>query len=130
VLLDVNTGKSRKVEGAELQIQGLCKVQVPDRGMKLFYLRQLPHDSPYHLWGGKRISEKWDAPSARLTLELHGPLGLEETVRIGIGTKPIGEVRVNGKPSPFFLDSAQGVVHGEVIFGPDPVRIEVTPSAT
>ena len=98
--------------------------------MKLFYLRELPNDGPYHLWGGKRISETWDAQSGKLTVELHGPLGLEESVLIGMGTKQAGEVRVNGKQSPFFLDSAQRVVHGKVAFGPGPVRIEVTCSPT
>ena len=129
VLLDVNDGKSRNVKGEELMNQGVGKVRVAGRGLKLFYFRELPHDRLYHVWGGKRISEKWDAGSGKLAVELHGPLGLEETVLIGIGKRQVEEVRVNGKRSPFFLDSSQRVAHGTVAFGPDPVRIEVSGSA-
>ncbi len=129
LLLEVNDRKRRRVEGKELLKQGTGVVAVPGQGMKLFYLRQLPHDGPYHLWGGKRISEQWDDRSAKLTVELHGPAGLEDTVLIAAGTRRIGEVRVNGNQTPFFLDPAQQVAHGKVVFGPDPIRIEVMGSA-
>jgi len=128
-LLDVNDRKRRDVAGNLLLKQGLGNVRVPGRGLKLFYLRELPHDGLYHLWGGKRISETWDARSAKLTLELHGPLGLADSVLIGMGKRQVGEVRVSGKRAEFFLDSSQRVVHGKAAFGPDPVRIEVIGSA-
>ena len=118
------------LQGTLFRNPGLGNIRVPARGMKLFYLRELPHDSPYHLWGGKRISETWDAGSGKLALELHGPLGLEETVLIGVGKRQVEEVRLNGKRAEFFLDSSQQVVHGRAAFGPDPVRIEVIGSAT
>jgi hypothetical protein len=129
-LWEVNDRKGRFIKGNELLKQGTGVVAVPGRGMKLFYLRELPDDAPHHLWGGKRISEKWDDRSGKLTVELHGPLGLEETVLIGLGTKRVREVRVNGKRSPFFLDPAQRMAHGKVMFGPEPVRIEVFGSST
>jgi len=125
VLWEVNDRRPRRVEGKELLKQGTGTVSVPGRGMKLFFLRELPNGSPYHLWGGKRISERWDDRSGKLIVELHGPVGLEDTVLIGVGTKQIGEVRVSGKRSPFFLDSTQQVAHGKVVFGADPIRIEV-----
>jgi hypothetical protein len=129
VLLDVIGRTSRQVQAKELRDQGIAKVQVPGRGTKLFYLRELPHDAPCHLWGGKRISHAWDAASGKLTLQLQGPPGLEESVLIGVGDKNVSQVRVNGKQSPFFLDSAERVVHGRVTFGRDPVLVEVTCSA-
>ena len=93
--------------------------------MKLFYVREVPHDGPHHLWGGKRISEKWDAESGKLTLELHGPLDSEDVILIASGTRQIGEVQVNGQRGQFFVDSPQRVVHGKVAFGSSPVHIEV-----
>jgi hypothetical protein len=130
LLLEVNDRKIRQVEGKELLKQGTGAVSVTGRGMKLFYLRELPHDGPCHLWGGKRISETWDDRSGKLTVELSGPMGLEDSILIGLGRKRIGEVRVNGEQTPFFIDSAQRAAHGKVVFGPDPVRIEITCSAT
>ncbi|MCR4412118.1 MAG: hypothetical protein NUV77_06795 [Thermoguttaceae bacterium] len=129
-LLDVNDRKVRHVAGDRLLREGLANIRVPGHGMKLFYFRELPDHSLYHLWGGKRISEQWDAPSGKLTIELHGPLGLEETVLIGLRTKRCGEVRVNGNRSSFSLDPAQETVHAKVIFGPAPVCIEVMGSST
>jgi hypothetical protein len=126
LLLEVNHRKGRRVDGKELLEQGIGIVSVPGRGMKLFYVRELPDNCPCHLWGGKRISEKWDHRTGKLTVELHGPVGLEDTVSVAPGTKRISEVRVGGKRSPFFLDSTQRVAHGNIVFGPDPVCIEVT----
>ncbi|MCZ2080645.1 MAG: hypothetical protein LC130_37225 [Bryobacterales bacterium] len=125
VLWEVNDRKGQVIEGSELLEQGTGVFAVPGRGMKLFYLRELPKDHPWHLWGGKRIAEKWDDRSRTLTVELHGPLGLEDTILVGAGTNGIGEVRVNGKQTTFFYDSSQRAAHGEVVFGADPLRIEV-----
>ena len=130
VLLEVNDGKSHRLRGQQLLKHGIGRVRVPGRGMKLLYLRELKHDGPHHLWGGKRISETWDAQSRKLMVEVHGPVGLEETVLIGLGTKRVQEVWLDGKQTPFYLDSAQRVAHGKVVFGPDPVRIEVACSST
>lgn len=128
-LLDVNGGKTRDVDGNLLPDLGLGNVRVPARGLKLFYLRELPREGFYHLWGGKRISETWDAASKKLSLEIHGPTGLEEAVLIGTGGNQVAEVRANGKQSQFFFDSTQRVVHGRVIFGSDPIRIEIIGAA-
>ncbi len=128
-MLDVNDRKSRRVGGEELLKRGLAGVRVPGRGLKLFYLRRLPDDDgPRHLWGGKRISEKWDAGSGNLTLELQGPPGVEDVVLVASGARPVGEVRVNGERGRFFVDAPQRVVHGRVRYGSDPVRIEVAVS--
>jgi hypothetical protein len=50
-------------------------------------------------------------------------------VLVGVGKNQVEEVRVNGKRSPFFLDSEQRVAHGTVVFALDPIRIEVIGSA-
>jgi hypothetical protein len=126
----VNDQEIRDVAGSLLVKEGLGKIRVPGRGLNLFYLRELAHDGVYHLWGGKRVLETWDAKSGKLTLELHGPLGLEETVLIGVGRRQVEEVRVNGKQRLFFFDSAQRVVHGKIVFDADPIRIEVIGPST
>ncbi len=121
--------KERRIQNIDvsrLRKGGIGNVRVPGRGLKLFCLRELPHDAPFHLWGGKRISEKWDARSETLMLALDGPVGLEDEIFIDLGAKPIREVKVNGKQGQFFVDPAQRVVHGRVAFGSNPVRIEAS----
>ena len=127
-ILNVNDAKSRRVDGAELSKRGISKVRVPGRALKLFYLRPLPDDAPRHLWGGKRISERWDAESATLTVELQGPPGAEQEVFIAIGAEPVGEVRVNGEPTTFQADESGRTLRGKIRFGPKPDRVEVSAS--
>ncbi len=127
-VLDVRTGKCRRVDGGELLKEGIAGGSVPGRGMKLFYLRPLADDAPRHLWGGKRIAERWDAEKGALALELQGPPDSTMTVILAAGARPIGKILVNGEPAGFRLDPAQGVVHGEVRFGAGPVRVEVSTS--
>lgn len=124
-VLDVNEGKCRQVGGKDLRNLGLADVRVPGRGLRLFYLRRLADDGPRHLWGGKRISERWDAESGTLRVELQGPPGAEERVLLASGSRPVGEVRVNGDPGRFQIDSTQRLLHGLVRFGSGPVRLEI-----
>ena len=42
------------------------------------------------------------------------------------GDKPIGEVRVNGRPAEFFFDPDKGIVHGRVTYGAEPTVVEAT----
>lgn len=125
-VLDVNAGECRRVPGEELTARGLAGVNIPAGSLKLFYLRRLADDAPRHLWGGKRLSERWDASSGTLTVELQGPPGAELNVVIATGAKPIGEVRVNGAPVPFESDANQGVARGKIKFGAEAARVEVT----
>jgi len=125
-VLDVNDANCRRVDGAELAARGISGVRVPGRALRLFYLRRLPDGTPRHLWGGKRISERWDAQSKTLTVELQGPAGAELEVYLAAGAEPVGEVRVNGEPSRFQSDAPGRVIHGTIRFGPDPVRVEVS----
>ncbi|MBN1343743.1 MAG: hypothetical protein JXQ73_13740 [Phycisphaerae bacterium] len=124
VLYDVNERTVSAMRGADLG-KGLSKILVPAQGLRLLYIRELPAPVPYHLWGGKRISEVWDADGRRLTFEVHGPVGLRDTVFVGTGDVGVREVKVGGKPSDFFFDVSKRVAHGPVRFGAEPVRVEV-----
>lgn len=128
-VLDVNAGECRRESGDELLRRGLAGGRVPGRGLKLFHLRRLPDDGPRHLWGGKRIAERWDASAGSLTLELQGPPGSVQTVIVAVDAEPNVEVRVDGAAAPFRLDPARRTIHGEVRFGPTPVRVEVSAAA-
>jgi hypothetical protein len=98
---------------------------LPAEGLGLFYLRPVPEHAPYHLWGGKRIAERWNPADAALICELHGPSGLEDFVVLADPDRTIQEVRVQGKPARFFRNPASGVVFGQVVFAADPIRLEV-----
>ncbi len=123
VLYDVNERTKKVVRGGALA-KGLSKIRVPGRGLTLLYLRELPGGVPYHLWGGKRISETWDAGSQTLSVELHGPMGLQDLVFIGVGDRDVREVNVGGKRAAFFFDPSRRIAHGRVRFGAEPIRIQ------
>ena len=98
---------------------------IPAHSLKLLYLRAVPDSAPFHLWGGKRISEHWDARKRKLSLVLQGPAGLRDAVFLGGANRGIQSVRVGGKPAPFCLDRAQGLAHDQVTFTAKPLLIEV-----
>jgi hypothetical protein len=126
VLHDVKARSNKRIEGNLLWKNGIAKVRVPERGMVLLYVREIPQDRPFHLWGGKRIAERWDAGSQALNLELHGPPGSEDEMLVGLGAKSVRQVKVNGSNAQFYLDPVQRLVHGRLTFTADPLRIEVT----
>jgi len=128
-VLDVNGGECRRVDGDELAKRGLAGVRVPGGALKLFHLRRLPDDAPRHLWGGKRITEHWDAASRTLTVELQGPPGSEQEVILATGAGPMVEARVSGERAQFDFDASRGVTRGKVRFGLEPVRVEVSKAA-
>ena len=67
-----------------------------------------PADAPFHLWGGKRLSEAWDGKTRKLTFAVQGPAGLQDTVFLGGANHGLQQVLIGGKPAPFFFDPAQG----------------------
>jgi hypothetical protein len=100
--------------------------------VRLFSVRGTPREALYHLWGGKRISEAWDRPHNKLSLQIHGPAGLEERVVLGSDGRGVKHVTVDGRPAEFFVDPRRKVIHGIVKFGTRPISIEVvaTPDDT
>ncbi|MCX5758056.1 MAG: hypothetical protein NTU83_06045, partial [Candidatus Hydrogenedentes bacterium] len=75
-----------------------------------------------HLWGGKRISETSQAD--KFVVEIQAPAGLQDLVVLGTSGRGIKEVTVDGKPAEFSLDRATDLVHGNVSFTAQPVKLE------
>jgi hypothetical protein len=125
VVFDVQRRSASVVAGKRLSAR-FEKIRVPGENLRLFYLRTLPGDAPYHLWGGKRIAETWDDRTHRLTVKLLGPAGLQETVILSGAKYGIEGVRVAGSPAKFYFDPARNLVHGQVTFTSDPLLLEVT----
>ncbi len=123
-LFDIHRRTARQLVGSQLN-DTLRDLSLAGKDLGLFCLRAKPADAPYHVWGGKRIAENWDGDSHQLSLTIDGPAGLKETVYIGAGNRGVRQVLVAGKPSEFFLDSAQGLVHGNVTFTSEPLKIDV-----
>jgi hypothetical protein len=111
-------------KGCDLN-HSLAALSIPARSLQLLSVRQLPTQGAYHVWGGKRLAEDWDPAKGQLTLCLQAPAGLCETVVLGSVGLGIRQVKVGGKEQPFCLDTAQGLVHGAVVFPAEPVKIEV-----
>jgi len=109
--------------------QGLSDISIPGHNLQLFYLRQEPVNAPFHVWGGKRISERWDARRRKLSLEIIGPAGLRDTIFIAGAGQGIQQLLVGGKRAEFFFDPSQGLAHGDMTFTVKPLRIEVLCSA-
>jgi len=124
VLFDIHQRVTRALRGKDLG-QVFSGISVPGQNLRLLYLRQLPAKSPYHLWGGKRISELWDGRAQKLTLAVHGPAGLQDTLFVGGAEHGIQEVVVAGKRVAFFFDRTQGLAHGTVTFAAEPLKMEV-----
>jgi len=144
VLFDVHAHAAKLLKGSQLSqgandgapAEGLRDISIPGEDLGLFYLRQVPADAPYHLWGGKRISEACNAvagPQSEqggsqakpATFAIQGPAGAQTTVFVGGAKHGIRQVAVNGTPTPFSYDAAQGVAHGLVTFTAEPLTIAV-----
>jgi hypothetical protein len=124
VLFDVRQRLTKALTGANLN-QAFSDISIPGQSLHLFCLCAAPAAAPFHLWGGKRLSETWDAKARKLTFTVHGPAGLQDTLFLGGAKHGLQEVLVGGKPAPFFFDPAQGLAHGLVTFVAEPLRIEV-----
>lgn len=124
VLFNVHRRIARTFRGDALN-QAFSDISVPARSLQLFYLRRAPAPGPFHLWGGKRISEHWDATARKLTVTLHGPAGLQDTVFLAGASQGLQLVLAGGQPGRFFYDPAQGLAHGQVTFTAKPLTVEV-----
>ena len=123
VVYDVNERTSVTVKGDSLNRE-MRDLVIPGRSLKLLYVREVSVNTPYHLWGGKRISETWDAEGRKLVLRLQAPAGLKDSVLLAGAGRGIERVTVDGEPAGFFLDASRGIAHGTVTFAAQPVTIE------
>ena len=123
LLFDVQQRVAMSLRGDSLD-QALTNLAIPAQSLRLLCLRAAPQDAPFHLWGGKRISERWDAGARKLTLSVQGPAGLHDTLFLGGANHGLRQVLYNGHPAAFFFDPAQGVAHGQVVFTPQPLTLE------
>jgi hypothetical protein len=73
--------------------------------------------------------ETRDAASGRLTVELFGPVGLEDTVLIAGINRPVEQFAVDGRKAKFSFDPSRRIAHGKITFGPKPVKLELIPSS-
>lgn len=124
VLFDTHQRAAQNLAGHSIAA-ALQDIRVPGENLQCFVLREQPAHRPMHLWGGKRISEVWDAKRRVLSVELHGPTGLRDTVFFSAGQSGIARVNVTGQAASFAFHPAQNLVHGEITFTSQPVRMEV-----
>lgn len=125
VVYDVHQ-RSRETVSGERGGGPFSDVQLTPFDVRLLYARIVPAGALYHQWGGKRISEQWDAARRRLSVRLYGPAGAEQYVILGTGGNTPGRVTVDGQPAEFFVDPQRGLAYGKVTFGREPILIETT----
>ncbi|MDB6058574.1 MAG: hypothetical protein JWO95_2418 [Verrucomicrobiales bacterium] len=124
VLFNIHQRTVKHLNGDRVN-EALSEIAIPAQSLQLFAFRSQPADGPYHLWGGKRLSESWDRRKRKLTLTLQGPAGLQDTIFIACESQAIDHINVNGKPASFSYDPAQRMAHGPVTFTSRPLKIEV-----
>jgi hypothetical protein len=118
---DINARTIAVAEGQAIS-GSLAQITIPGERLKLFLVRPLPRDSACHLWGGKRISEV--IQDGKLVVEIQAPAGLQDVVVLSASGRALEGVTVNGQPAEFFLDPAKNLVHGEVTFTTEPLKLE------
>lgn len=99
--------------------------------MKVFYVRYVPipnKEIPYHLWGGKRIEESWDAKSNILTVKLDAPLGLENRVVMSNSGRNITKLTINDMPVDFQYEWDKNFISFNVLFSsPTVIQLILSP---
>jgi hypothetical protein len=124
LLFDVHNRTAKIFRGDSLN-QAFGDISIPGQNLQLYYLRQQPADALFHVWGGKRVSERWDTKRQKLTFEVQGPTGLQDEIFIAGAKHGIQQIVVAGQRADFFFDPAQGLAHGQVTFTAQPLKIEV-----
>ena len=113
VCYDVIFRNPVRIRGDELE-NAFQEVSLDSYEVKALYIRPVGGEVPYHLWGGKRLSEVWDSKENCLTVKLDAPVGLEEWVAFGRGTVNVCRVTVNDVPAEFYYDREKDLVFGKV----------------
>ena len=124
LLFDVHHSKVKRIRGNDLN-DAFRTINIPGQNLQLYRLRGHSLEAPAHVWGGKRLTEAWQSRRQLLTLNLHGPPGLTDTVFVWVGDRGVSKVLVDGKQTKFSLDPTQGVVHGPVTFTSRPIKVEL-----
>ena len=100
------------------------EVELDPYQLALWYMREVDKGRPFHLWGGKRLAEEWNATEKMLSMLLQGPTGLEDWVILGTGKDIFSHVSVNNEPGDFCYDPDSQLVFGKVIYTKGPVLLE------
>ncbi|NUQ63260.1 MAG: discoidin domain-containing protein [Pirellulales bacterium] len=103
----------------------LGEAEISPRHLNLYYLRPRNGETPCHLWGGKRIAERWDAAGRRLSVDLHAPPALEDLVVFWTGNRTVRRVLVNGQPGAFAVDPGGPMVFGKVRLTAPNTKVEL-----
>lgn len=123
-VFDVNERRRWRLAGGELNA-AFQQIALPGDGVRLYYIRRAAEDRPQHLWGGKRIEERWEPTTNRLTVRLSGPAGLTDSIYLAPGPQTISAISVNGRAVDFSLSKDGSLLHGEVSFRKEPILLEV-----
>ena len=122
LLFDVHQCKVSTFRGDAVNA-AFSSVRIPGQNLQLYALRSQSAEAPAHLWGGKRLSETWQ--HRKLTLTLHGPVGLQDTVCVWAANYGVEKVLADGKEANFSFDPVQKIAHGTVTFTGKPLKLEV-----
>ena len=123
-ITDGATRDTRSVAPEELA-EGIPNVTVGAMSCRLLVLRRQP-STPHHVCGGKRLAESWNPAGGELTLELDGPVGLEESVLIATAGRNVSRVLVRGVATNCKAAVEAAVVRVPVCFRNGPIQVEIT----
>lgn len=123
-VFDVLERRYRRAQGGRLN-EVLSHIKLPGDGLRLFYVHAEKSDRPQHIWGGKRIEERWDSATQRLAVRLSGPTELTDSIFFSPGSEAISSITVNGQPVSFSLSSDDTILHGLVTFRKEPILLEI-----
>ncbi|MCX8064191.1 MAG: hypothetical protein N3G21_03375 [Candidatus Hydrogenedentes bacterium] len=104
----------------------LRELPVEPNELKILYLRGITKNKPLHVWGGKRISEKWNENTKTLTVELDGPLNLQEELFFTTHYYKPEKIIVNGKTVETLFEISGEILSFKSLFESVPTKIEIT----
>lgn len=124
LLFDAQQRTTQILAGKSLPA-ALENLAVTGENLRLLTLREQSPKRPSHIWGGKRISESWNASERVLTVELHGPPGLRDLVLLDDPLHRVERVSVDGQTAAFAHDPTRKLVQGEVLFTTQAVKLRL-----
>lgn len=91
--------------------------------LAIWYMRNVRDNTPFHLWGGKRLAERWDEKEKTLSVVLEGPAGLEDWVLLGTGGREISHVSMDNNTADFYRDPEGHLAFGKIIYTSSPATL-------